>query len=58
MTKQPASPAKPNPTMSKEKAKALELAIGQIEKTFGKGSIMKLGSERAAIPIAAISTGS
>jgi len=44
--------------MSKEKAKALELAIGQIEKTFGKGAIMKLGSERAAIPISSISTGS
>ena len=58
MTKQAASPTKPHPTMSKEKAKALELAIGQIEKTFGKGAIMKLGSERAAIPIAAISTGS
>jgi recombination protein RecA len=58
MTKQAASPAKPHPAMSKEKAKALELAIGQIEKTFGKGAIMKLGSERAAIPIAAISTGS
>ena len=58
MTKQAGSPPKAHPGMSKEKAKALELAIGQIEKTFGKGAIMKLGSERAAIPIAAISTGS
>ena len=58
MTKQSASPTKSHPTMSKEKAKALELAIGQIEKTFGKGSIMKLGSERAAMPVPAISTGS
>jgi len=58
MTKQAASPTKPHPTMSKEKAKALELAIGQIEKTFGKGAIMKLGSDRAATPIPAISTGS
>jgi recombination protein RecA len=58
MTKQAASPGKTHPVMSKEKAKALELAIGQIEKAFGKGAIMKLGSERAAIPIASISTGS
>jgi recombination protein RecA len=29
--------------MSTEKEKALELAIGQIEKRFGKGSIMKMG---------------
>ena len=29
--------------MTTEKEKALELAIGQIEKRFGKGSIMKLG---------------
>jgi recombination protein RecA len=43
--------------MSKEKTKALELAISQIEKQWGKGSIMKLGSERA-IPVPAISTGS
>ena len=58
MTKQAGSPPKTQPGMSKEKAKALELAIGQIEKTFGKGSIMKLGSERAAMPVPAISTGS
>ena len=43
--------------MSKEKAKALELAVGQIEKQFGKGSIIKLGSERA-IRVPSISTGS
>jgi len=58
MSKQSTSATKPHPAMSKEKAKALELAIGQIEKTFGKGAIMKLGSERAAIPISSISTGS
>ncbi len=43
--------------MSKEKAKALDLAISQIEKQYGKGSIMKLGSDRA-IEIPTISTGS
>ena len=29
--------------MTTEKEKALELAIGQIEKRFGKGAVMKLG---------------
>ncbi len=43
--------------MTTEREKALELAIGQIEKRFGKGSIMKLG-ESAIPPIAAIPTGS
>jgi recombination protein RecA len=42
----------------KEKAKAVELAVGQIEKQFGKGSIMRLGGKDAIAPIAAISTGS
>jgi recombination protein RecA len=40
-----------------ERAKALELALGQIEKAFGKGTIMKLG-ERPDISIDTISTGS
>jgi len=40
-----------------EKAKALEMAINQIEKQFGKGSIMKLG-EDSKLSIEAISTGS
>jgi len=40
-----------------EKGKALELAITQIEKRFGKGSIMKLG-ENTAAPIDVIPTGS
>jgi len=47
-----------NPGLSKEKSKALDLAISQIEKQFGKGSIMKLGSERASIQVPSISTGS
>jgi recombination protein RecA len=42
----------------KEKLKALELAVGQIEKQFGKGSIMRLGREEVPVGIAAISTGS
>jgi recombination protein RecA len=43
--------------MTTEKEKALELAIGQIEKRFGKGSIMKMG-ESSTLPIEAIPTGS
>ena len=40
------------------KQKALELALSQIEKQFGKGSIMKLGTQEGAVEIPAISTGS
>ena len=42
----------------KERAKALELAIAQIEKQHGKGAIMKLGDESAKVRIEAIPTGS
>ncbi len=44
--------------MTTERAKALELAISQIEKRFGKGSIMKLGAAAAMTPIATIPSGS
>jgi recombination protein RecA len=37
--------------------KAIEMAVGQIEKQFGKGSIMRLGQKDAVNPIPAISTG-
>ena len=40
-----------------EKGKAIDLAMSQIEKQFGKGSIMKLGSKGAVVPISVISTG-
>jgi len=46
------------PQVDKERGKAVELAVGQIEKQFGKGSIMRLGGKDAITPIAAISTGS
>jgi recombination protein RecA len=42
--------------MSVERNKALELALGQIEKQFGKGSVMKMG-EKGDMAIEAISTG-
>jgi recombination protein RecA len=44
--------------MTTEREKALELAIGQIEKRFGKGSIMRMGESSGLPPIAAIPTGS
>jgi recombination protein RecA len=43
--------------MADERGKAIELAFAQIEKQFGKGSIMRLGS-REIVPIAVIPTGS
>jgi recombination protein RecA len=41
-----------------ERNRALDLALSQIEKQFGKGSIMRLGNKEAIVPIAVISTGS
>ena len=41
-----------------EKDKALEAAVAQIERAFGKGSIMRLGQQDNAVEIPAISTGS
>jgi recombination protein RecA len=41
-----------------DKTKALEAALGQIEKAFGKGSVMKLGQNDQSIEVEAISTGS
>jgi recombination protein RecA len=43
--------------MSDERTKAIDLAFAQIEKQFGKGSIMRLGSKEAIVPIAVIPTG-
>lgn len=43
---------------SADKQKALDAALGQIERAFGKGSIMKLGSKGDNLDIEAISTGS
>ena len=42
----------------KERARALEQTLGQIEKQFGKGSILRLGSKEAIVPVSVISTGS
>lgn len=42
----------------KDKGKALDLAMSQIEKQYGKGAIMRLGDQGAVAKIPAISTGS
>ena len=44
--------------MTTEKAKALELAIGQIDRHFGRGTVMKLGQASMNTRVEAISTGS
>ena len=41
----------------KERMKAIEAAVGQIEKQFGKGSIMRLGANSIVAPVEVISTG-
>src|SRR6476660_9736042 len=43
--------------MSDEKSKLLEAAISQIEKSYGKGSIMRLGSRDVLVPVSTIPTG-
>jgi recombination protein RecA len=40
-----------------ERVKALDVAVGQIEKQFGKGAIMRLGQRNTIAPVEAISTG-
>ena len=42
----------------KERSRTLGLTLTQIEKQFGKGSILRLGSKEAVVPVATISTGS
>src|SRR6201998_4870772 len=41
-----------------DKTKALDAALTQIERAFGKGSIMRVGQEGAAVDIASVPTGS
>jgi recombination protein RecA len=42
----------------KERARNLTATLGQIEKQFGKGSILRLGSKDAVVPVTTISSGS
>src|SRR6201981_2499479 len=43
--------------MADERSRAIDLAFAQIERQFGKGSIMRLGSKEAIVPISVIPTG-
>src|ERR1700688_1722357 len=52
------SPVERDERQERERSKAVDLAVGQIEKQFGKGSIMRLGQKGAIQPIDTISTGS
>jgi recombination protein RecA len=52
-------PQKEEITMEeKERARALTAALSQIEKQFGKGSVLRLGSKEAIVPVSVISSGS
>jgi recombination protein RecA len=44
--------------MDKDKSKALDAALSQIERAFGKGSIMRLGKGQQPVEIETVSTGS
>jgi recombination protein RecA len=45
------------PELTKEKEKALNVAIQQIERSYGKGAIMRMGTDGSKVEVAAISTG-
>jgi recombination protein RecA len=47
-----------NTSMDKDKSKALDAALSQIERAFGKGSIMRLGKGQQPVEIETVSTGS
>jgi recombination protein RecA len=47
-----------NMTMDANRERALDLAVSQIEKSFGKGSIMKLGADALLRDVSTVSTGS
>jgi recombination protein RecA len=52
------TPLPGNPQMEENRKKALAAALGQIEKQFGKGSVMRLGDAAASFDVEAVSTGS
>ena len=43
--------------MADERSKLLEAAISQIEKSYGKGSIMRLGSKDVMVPVSVVPSG-
>ncbi|MDE1155468.1 MAG: recombinase RecA [Acidobacteriaceae bacterium] len=44
--------------MADDRSKAIDTALSQLEKQFGKGSVMRLGAKDAVVPISVIGTGS
>src|SRR5262250_1298166 len=52
------TPLRGNPQMEENRKKALAAALGQIEKQFGKGSVMRLGDAAASFDVETVSTGS
>lgn len=57
MSKEKENPVPQDKSVNKEKLKALQLTLDKIEKSYGKGAIMKLG-DSAVVPVEVISTGS
>ena len=57
MSKQPSEKQQPERGAHVDREKSLDISLAQIEKTFGKGSIMRMG-DREHLQIATISTGS
>lgn len=47
----------PTDRVERERSKAVDIAVGQIEKQFGKGAIMRLGQKNVGVGIPCISTG-
>jgi recombination protein RecA len=54
----PATPLRVIEGQTMDKSKALDAALSQIERQFGKGSIMRLGQDSSPVQIATVSTGS
>ena len=52
------SPTLVSPMAEIDRARALETALSQLDKQFGRGTVMRLGDKQASMEIAAISTGS
>src|SRR5258706_10446224 len=57
MAEQQPAKSSPPPSLRDDRRKALNLAITQIEKTCGKGSIMRMGADSPQVRVAGISTG-
>ena len=55
---QPALKVVDAPMVDKDKAKAIDAALSQIERAFGKGSIMRLGKNAQVAEVEVVSTGS